>query len=67
MYAGRIFFIHLPTDGHLACFYILAHVNNAAMNIGVHVYIFKLGLWISSDKYPDVGLLSHIVVLFFYF
>ena len=30
------FFIHLPVDGHLSCF-VLAVVNSAAMNIGVHV------------------------------
>ena len=41
----------LPTsvDEHLDCFYILAVVNNAAINIGVH---------------PRVELLDHAVVLF---
>ena len=33
----HIFFIYSSVDGHLGCFHVLAIVDSAAMNIGVHV------------------------------
>ena len=36
---GHNFFIHLSVDGHLGCFHVLAIVNSAAVNDGIHVYL----------------------------
>ena len=47
VYRHHIFFIHSSVDGHLGCFYVLAIVNSAALDIGllasilIRVFIFS--------------------------
>ena len=36
------FLIHSSADGHLGCFHVLAIINSAVMNIGVHVFLLIL-------------------------
>ena len=38
VYMYHIFFIHSSVNGHLGYFHVLAIVNSAIMNIGVHVF-----------------------------
>ena len=59
-----MFFKIYSIDGHLDCFHILAIINNTAMNIGAHIP-FQLMFLFSSDKYPEVELLDHMVALVF--
>ena len=64
----HIFFSHSSVLGHLGYFHILAIIKNAAVYIGMHAS-FQMFLF-SSDIYPEVELLDHMVVLlllFFFF
>ena len=43
VYMYHSFLIHSSADGHLGCFHVLAMINSALMNIGVHVSLSDLG------------------------
>ena len=42
VYMYHIFLIHSSADGHPGYFHVLAIINSAAMNIGVHMYFSDL-------------------------
>ena len=47
------FLIHLSADGHLGCFHVLAIIDSAVMNIGVHMSLSDL---VSSVCMPRSGI-----------
>ena len=47
--------IHSSADGHLGCFHVLAMINSAAMNIGVHVSLSDLVSWVCLPRSGIAG------------
>ena len=47
------FFIHSSVDGYLGCFHVLAIVNSAAMNNGIHV---SFSILVSTGYMPRSGI-----------
>ena len=59
------FLIHSSVDGHLGCFHVLAIVNSAAVNNGIHV---SFPILVSSGYMPRSGVPgSYGMVLFLVF
>ena len=52
VYMYHSFLIHLSADGHLGYFHVLAMINSAVMNIGVHMSLSDL---VSSVCMPRSG------------
>ena len=53
MYMYHSFLIYLSADEHLGCFHVLAVINSAVMNIGVHVSLSDM---VSSVCMPSSGI-----------
>ena len=72
VYMYYSFLIHSSADGHLGCFHVLAMINSAAMNTGVHVSLsdlVSLKIWnasricMSSLRRGHANLLSIVPIL----
>ena len=50
-YICHTFLIHSSVNGHLSCFHVRAVVNNAAMNIGVHIS-FQFSVFVFLGHIP---------------
>ena len=59
----HILLIHSPIDGQVGCFYLLAILNNATINIHVHVSGWTCVLFL-LQIYIGVKLLGHMVTLY---
>jgi len=64
MHAHDVFFLHPTADGHLGRPHGLAIVTSTAVNTGI---LFGTVFSFPSDKYLQVGLVDHLVVLFLIF
>ena len=64
-YMYHNFFIRSSVNGHLGCFRVLANVNSAAMNNGIHV---SFSILVSSGYMPRSGIARSYggFILFFF-
>ena len=57
VYTYHIFYIHSSVDGHLSFFHILAIVNGAAMNTGMHMS-FQISIFVFLEYIPRSGVVG---------
>ena len=65
VYMDGIIFIYSLFKGHFGCLHVLATMH-AAMNIGVYISL-QINVFKFGGRYPEEGLLGHMVTLFFFF
>ena len=51
VYMYHSFLIHSSADGHLGCFHVLAVINSATVNTGVHVSPSDLGSCVYAKQW----------------
>ena len=67
VYTYHSFLIHSSADGHLGCFHVLAIINSAAMNIGVHVSLSDLVSSVCMPRSGIAGSYGCYISSFFFF
>nr|KAF6447562.1 hypothetical protein HJG63_011989 [Rousettus aegyptiacus] len=66
IYMYHIFFIQSSVIGYVGCFHFLDAVKNATMNISVPIsLLINVFSFFCVRKYPEEGLLDHMVILSF--
>ena len=55
VYMYHSLLIHSSADGHLDCFHVLAIINSAVMNIGVHMSLSDLVSLVSMPRSGIAG------------
>ena len=65
VYMYYSFPIHSSADGHLGCFHVLAMINSAAMNTGVHVSLSDLVSLVCMPRSGIAGSYGFTFILFF--
>ena len=62
VYMCHSFLIHSSADGHLGCFHVLAIINSAAMNIGVHMSLSDLVSLVCMPRSGIAGLTTILMI-----